>query len=107
MVLDAEHRLSLMVEAFDGLVVEVDAVHHDVGGQGGWINSETVVLGGDFDFAGFQFLDGLIGPAMAEFELEGFSADGLAKDLVSEADTEDGDAVVQEIARGLHGVTEG
>ena len=87
-----------MAESFDGLIVEVDAVHHHVGGQGGRVHSEAVILGGDFNFAGFQVLDGLVGAAMAEFELEGFAAEGLAENLMSKAYSKDRDAVVDKIA---------
>jgi hypothetical protein len=33
-----------------------------------------MVLGGDFDLACFEVFDGVIGAAMAEFELEGLAA---------------------------------
>ena len=107
MVLHTIDRLGLVAEAFDGLIVEVDAIYYHVARQGGRVHGETVVLGSYFDFAGFQVFDGLVGAAMAEFELEGFAAVGLAQNLVAQTYPENRDAVVEEVARGLDGVAEG
>src|SRR5271168_462406 len=65
------------------------------GGERVRVNAEAVILCGDFDFLGEQVLDRMIGTVMAEFELEGFAAEGQAADLVTEADAEDGDATEQ------------
>ena len=65
-------------------------------GQGVGIDGETVVLRGDGDAAVAQVLDGLVAAAVAEFELEGLAADGVAEDLVAEADGEDGFARQQD-----------
>src|SRR5580704_13513212 len=60
MILDAKDGFALMAHAFDGLVVEVDAVHGNIRRESPGVHSETVVLGGDFDFAGGEVFDGLI-----------------------------------------------
>ena len=75
-------------------------------GKRGRVHGEPVILRGDFDPAGFQILDRLVGAAMAEFELEGLSAEGLAQNLVPQANPENRNAVVDQVARRLHGVTE-
>ena len=93
MVLHAENRLGTMAQSFDGLVVEVDAVDFDFGRKCRGINGKTVVLGGDLDAAGFQILHRLIGPAMAELELESAAAECLAEDLVAEANAEHRDSM--------------
>ena len=49
-------------------------------------DGEAVVLGGDLDLAGAQVLDRVVGAAVAEGELVGLQADGLAEQLVAEAD---------------------
>ena len=67
MVLDAVDGLGFMAHALDGLVVEVDAVDGDVAGQAVSVDGEPVILGGDFDFAGFEVFDGLIGATVTEF----------------------------------------
>jgi hypothetical protein len=107
MILDAKDGFALMAHAFDGLVVEVDAVHGNIRRESPGVHSETVVLGGDFDFAGGEVFDGLIRAAMAEFEFEGFAAERLAQNLVAEADAEDGHAGFDEVADGLDRVAEG
>ena len=66
MVLDAIDRFSFVGHAFDSLVVEVDAIDRNVAGQTFGIDREAMVLRGDFDFAGFEILDRLVGAAMAE-----------------------------------------
>ena len=106
-VLDAVDGFGFVAHAFDGLVVEVDAVDGDIFGKAGSVDSETVVLGSDFDFAGFEILDGLIGTAVAEFQFEGFSAEGLAKNLVAEANAEDGNAGVHEFLHFADDVGQG
>ena len=92
MVLDAEDRQPRVPEAFEGLVVEVDVARLDVGGQGGGVDGEAVVLGGDLDLAGALVADRVVGAAVAELELEGLGAEGLAQELVAQADAEDRDA---------------
>ena len=56
------------------------------------IDGEAVVLRGDLDLAGRLVADRVIGAAVAELELEGPGAEGLAEELVAQADPEDRDA---------------
>ena len=76
-------------------------------GKRGRVHRKSMILRGDFDFAGFQILDRLVGAAMAKFELEGFSAEGLAQNLVPQAYPKNRDAVADQVAHGLDGVAEG
>ena len=106
-VLHGEDGAVFEAEAFDGLVVEVDlgddgAVFFEFFPGGG----EAVILGGDGDFSGLEILDGLVATAVPEFELEGFGAEGVGDDLVTEADAKGG-VMVDEFAHGAVGVGDG
>ena len=92
-VLDAEDGQRLVAEAFERAVVEVDVGGFDVGGKGGGVDGEAVVLRGDLDPAGPFVAHRVIGASMAELEFEGGCAEGLAEELVAQADAEDRDAV--------------
>ena len=50
---------------------------------------EAVVLGGDLDAPGLQVLDRVVGPVMAEGELERLQADRAAQQLMAQADPPD------------------
>ena len=52
------------------------------------IHGEAVVLRGDLDLAGLEFLDRMIRAAVAELQLEGLAAERQPEDLVAEADAE-------------------
>lgn len=97
MILDAINGFSFVAHALDGLIVEVDAVDLDRIGKGMGIDCEAMVLGSDFDFAGFEVLNGLIGAAMAKFQFKCFSAESLAQDLVAEANAKDGNAGIDQV----------
>ena len=105
-VLDGEDGGVAVAEAFDGLVVEIDVGDLDVGGEGIGVDGEAVVLAGDGDLAGAEVFDGLVAAAVAEGEFEGFSAEGVAEDLVAEADGEDG-FTAEELADLVVDVVEG
>ena len=92
MVLHAEDRQALVPQALERLIVEVDVAQLDVGWKTGGIDREAMILGGDLDLAGGLVTDRMVGAAVAELELEGLAAEGLAEDLVPEADAEDRDA---------------
>ena len=64
---------------------------------------EAVVLGGDLDAPGLQVLDGVVGAAVAEGQLEGLQADRAAEQLVAEADAPHGLAA-DELAHRLDDV---
>src|ERR1043165_6012191 len=65
-----------------------------------------MVLRGDFDAPSLQVLDRLVAAPMAEFEFEGFSAEGLAENLVPQANPKQREAAVHEVPGRLHGVIE-
>ena len=54
------------------------------------IGGETVILGGDGNFAGLQILYGLVAAAMAKLEFKRRAANGVGEHLMAEADAEDG-----------------
>ena len=54
-----------------------------------------MVLAGDFDLAGLEILDGVVGAAVAELELLGLGAERQRENLVAEADAEDRDLTEQ------------
>ena len=89
MVLHAEDRQALVPQALERLIVEVDVAQLDVGWKSGGIDREAMILGGDLDLAGRLVADRVVGAAVAELELEGLAAEGLAENLVPEADAED------------------
>src|SRR5208337_231040 len=91
-VLNAENRKPLVAHALGSLVIEIDVAELDVAGKRGRIDREAVVLGGDLDPAGSLVTHRVIGPAMAELELERLASEGLAHDLVSQADAKNRDA---------------
>ena len=56
------------------------------------IDTEAVILGGDFDFLREEILHRVIRAVMAEFQLEGAAAESETAQLVTETDTKDWDA---------------
>jgi hypothetical protein len=76
MVLYAKQRDLAVPHPFQRAVVEVDVRQFDIGGQSGGIDSETVILRGDLDLARAVIEDGLIGPPVAEFQLERLRSQG-------------------------------
>src|SRR6266853_6418140 len=75
-ILHAKHRFGFVAQALDGLVVKVDALHCNVHRQRLGVHCESVVLRGNLYSSRAEVLDRLIAAAMAEFELEGLSAEG-------------------------------
>ncbi len=64
----------LMSDPFQRPVIQVDVTQLYVRIiEGFHIHTETMVLGRDFYFAGFQILHGLVSPTMPEFEFEGLT----------------------------------
>ncbi len=95
-----------MTHSFVGVVVEIDVRDFDVaGGQRFGIDTETVILGGDFHFLRKQILYRMIRTVMAELQFEGFSAQREAAELMSEANTEDRNAA-EELLNILDGVAD-
>src|SRR5438105_15441201 len=100
MILHTIDRFGLMAHSFDCLIVQIDSVDLQFGGQGIGVNSKPVVLRSDFNATGLQILNRLIAAAMAEFELEGLSPESLAEDLVSQADADNWNVALDQIAHG-------
>ena len=92
MILNAEDRQAFVPQPFERLVVQVDVAGLDVGGKSGRVDGEAVVLGRDLDLAGRLVPHRVVGASMAELELERVGTEGLAEQLVSQADPEDGDS---------------
>ena len=70
MVLDGEGPLLCAPKALDRMVVEVKVRQFDVFAFEAFnINAEAVVLARYLDLSGFEVLDRVIGPAVAELEL--------------------------------------
>jgi len=95
-ILNAEERQSFVAQAFVGVVVEIEVRDFDfAGGERVRVDAEAVILRSNFDFLREQILNGMIGAVVAEFKFEGFSAEGQAANLVTEADAKDGDPAEQ------------
>ena len=83
MILHAEDGFRLVAQSFHGLVVEIDAIDGYIRWQRVRAHGKTVILRCDLDLAGFQIFHRLIAAAMAELELESFSTERLAENLVA------------------------
>ena len=76
-ILNGEDRKPSVTHPFQALVVKVDMGNfHLVRRKRIHVHAETMVLSGDLNFAVEQIFYGLIGPAMAEFQLVGLSSHG-------------------------------
>jgi len=79
----------LMPHPFQGLIVEVPLSEFDfIRIERVGIDTESMVLGGDHHPTGPDVFDGLIGPAMAEFQFEGPPPQGQPQELVTQTDAE-------------------
>jgi hypothetical protein len=105
-VLDAEEGPVAVLEAFEGIVVEVPVGNFAGFGQGRGVDAEAVVLGGDFDAAGGFVADGVVAAAVAELELVGSGAEGEGEELMAEADAEEGN-LAGEGAQGVDAIGDG
>ena len=66
-VLDAEQGQVFVAHAFVGVVVEIDVRDFHIARRERFgIDTEPVILGGDFDFLRQQILHGMIGTVVAE-----------------------------------------
>ena len=89
-VLHGQDRPVLVHKTLQGLVVEIHVRGHPaarferVGRHG-----EAVVLRSDFHTSSGEVADGLVGPAVAEFELEGLRPQGQSEQLMAQANAED------------------
>lgn len=89
--LGAENGARLVDHTLVALVIQVHEVRLPLRGQGGGINGVTVVLAGDVAATSAQIQSrDVVGPVTV-LELDGASTGGESKQLVTQADTEDGD----------------
>ena len=79
-----------MPNAFDRLIVEVDAGDFHVIVSSFIIHSKAVILGSDFHFPTVQVHNRLIPSMMTESQLVSFASQCQVQNLVSEANTENG-----------------
>ena len=92
-----------MTNAFDRLVIEVDASDLHVVASGFVIHRKAVILGSDFHFSPVQVHDRLVASMVAELKLVGGAAQCQVQNLVSQANTENGNFADQ-IAHVLDGI---
>ena len=89
--LGAEDGARLVDHTLVALVVEVDEVGLPVRGKSGSVNSVSVVLTGDVAATSAQVKSGDVVSTVSVLELDGASTGGQSEELVTQADTEDGD----------------
>jgi hypothetical protein len=100
MELGAEDGARLVNHTLVAGVVQVDEVWLPVRGQSGCIHGVTVVLAGDVAATSSQVESRDVVGTVTVLQLDGASASSQSKELVTQADTEDGDL------RGLHQAAE-
>ena len=95
-VLHAERRVVAVTETFERLVVEVHVSEFDVEAfERIGIDREAMIVRGDLDLLRELIEHRVVGAAMSEFQLVGFTASGKTHELMAEADAEDGRAAEQ------------
>src|SRR5713101_1492862 len=105
-ILHAEERVRFVAHAFIGLIVQVYVRDFYIFGRERIrIHAKTVILRGDFYLLGEQIFYRVIGTVMAEFQLEGFPAQGKSAQLVPETNAEHRDAP-DELANIFDGVAD-
>ena len=90
MELHGEHVAIRAGQTLDGAVVQVDVRDLGAAPHTCVAHCEAVVLGRYLDDAAANVLDGMIGAAMAELELERFQAQRQCDELMTKTDAEDG-----------------
>mmetsp|Transcript_21341 Transcript_21341/g.53757 ORF Transcript_21341/g.53757 Transcript_21341/m.53757 type:complete len:458 (-) Transcript_21341:84-1457(-) len=106
MVLDAERLHGGVHHAGAGAIVEVDVCHLHTLGQRGGVDRKVMVLRADLDATCGHVANGVVAAVVAEGQLEGLGAEGLAKDLVAHADAKHGQ-LAHNLLGGVHGVGHG
>ena len=102
MILNRKDRQRPMPHSFYGLIVEVDVGQFQVRVLNGvHVHAKPVVLRGYFNLTGEQIFDWVIRPVVPEFELEGFSTERQAQQLMAEANAERG-VVTHEASDRIH-----
>src|SRR5271163_3218176 len=90
MILHTEQRQVAMPQAFQSLVVQVDVRQLDFTvGQRIRVDGKIMVVRRDLNLARLQLLDRMIPAMMPELQLESFSAQCNASELMSQTDSED------------------
>ena len=82
MILNSENRVFPVAQSFDRIVVQVEVGDLQSGGQGVGPDGVTVVLGRYVNPSVAEVLHGVIGPPVAELELERLRAQGAGHHLV-------------------------
>jgi hypothetical protein len=105
-VLHREGGQAAVAQPLDAAVVEVALadVPARARGDAGRVDLELVVLRGDEDGAGDVVANRVVAAVVAELEPRGARPDGLAEDLVAQADAQQGDAAFQQLLAQTHGV---
>src|SRR4030042_5615384 len=96
MILDGKKRDSLMLQPFQGLIIQVNVGQFHIRIVHGWdVYGKAVILRGDLHPAGLQIFDRLVGSSVSEFEFKSGSAQGQSNDLMAQAYTKDGQPAQQ------------
>ena len=90
MILHAKHGLGLVAQPLDGLVIQINPIHGHLGRQRRRIHRKTMVLGSDLHPTRLQIFHRLISAPMPKLQLEGLATQRLAKNLMTQANPEDG-----------------
>src|SRR5579872_2683279 len=107
MTLEAESRPVLQRDSLQRAVEQRAMRGPDILRQRGLIDGEPVVLAGDEDPPGFQILHGMVRAVMAELHLHGASTHGQAQDLMPQADAEQRQVGLEQLAGRGYGVVTG
>ena len=89
MILDGEDGKSRVSHALDGPIVQIDMGKLYVAARDGIdVDRKTMILGRDLDLPRVQFLDRMVRPMVAEFELVRPPPEGQPQNLMPETDPE-------------------
>src|SRR5262245_37695634 len=106
MVLNAERRNRAMLEAFAGVVVQVDMRDLDVVQIETFrVDREAVILRGDLHLFALDIKNRMITAVMSEFQLVGFAAQSQSENLMAQTNPEDR-LLPQHVANALDRVLE-
>src|SRR5688572_30366264 len=104
MPLERERRTVRAFEALQAAVEQRTVRRADVRRQRVLLDGEAVVLARDHDAPGIELDDGMVRAVMAELHLFRLGPAGKAEELMSEANAERRDALVDERADRLDGI---
>ena len=103
MILNGEDGQVFVAQPFYRTIIQINMGDFQLFGQTIGIDRVAVVLGGDMSASGGQFFHRMIAAAVAEFQFEGLSAEGMGDQLVAQADAHDGFFAGQS-AHGIDGI---